>query len=240
MHWVWDHTHRFRMRPAYSGEELDAQCDAILSEFLQRKYSLVSFPVATDDLKQLLEGEVDRLQLSADSASEEDEVEATIEFQRGRKPLVKIPSRLAATPALTHRFRATLMHVYGHVRFHDFLFQSEEGAYLSLFDDVADPVPQTNRCTRNSTLPGSDRDWMEWQAGYACGALLMPIGPLIAQVRDFRRDRDLDLAALSDRSLDGATLIAEVAERFDTSWEAARVRLLQQRIVASGDTRSLF
>jgi hypothetical protein len=29
----------------------------------------------------------------------------------------------------------------------------------------------------------AETDWMEWQAGYACEAVLMPIGPLIATVQ---------------------------------------------------------
>ena len=240
MHWVWDHTHRFRMRPEYSADELDARCETILSEFLQRKYGRIFFPVATADLRQMLEQEVDNLHLHGDFAKEEGEVEASIEFQRGRKPLVRIAARLAKTTTLEDRLRVALMHAYGHVRLHDFLFQNEESAYLSLFDDVEDPLPQANRCRRDSILPLSDRDWMEWQAGFSCGALLMPIGPLIALVRHFRHDRDLDLAALSDRSLDGITLIAEVAERFQTSLEASRVRLLHEKIIVPGDSGSLF
>jgi hypothetical protein len=50
----------------------------------------------------------------------------------------------------------------------------------------------------------------------------------------------LDHAALSDHSLDGSALIREVAETFQTSWEVARGRLLQERILVSGDMRSLF
>ena len=132
------------------------------------------------------------------------------------------------------------MHEYGHVRFHDFLFQTEEGAWLSLFDDLPDAPPRIHRCHRDSILSLNEADWMEWQAGFVCGALLMPIGALIAEARSFRHSRDLDHAALSERSLDGAVLIAEVAEKFQTSWDSARVRLLQERILIAGDTRSLF
>jgi hypothetical protein len=240
MNWVWDHTHRFRMRPDYLAEELDAQCESILFDYLQRKQGAVSFPLATDDLRCLLEGEVHGLDLHADFKKQDGDVDVVIEFERGRKPRVRVAARLTETPNLENRLRAALTHAYGHVRFHDFLFQSEEGAYLSLFGDIAKPLPQTNRCTRDVIAPLHGGDWMEWQAGYVCGAILMPVGALIEQARQFRHARDLDLAALSDRSLDGAALIGEVAEQFQTSRETARVRLLQQRIIASGDTSSLF
>ncbi len=240
MNWVWDQTHRFRLRPNYSAEELDAQSEAILFDYLQKTRGSVSFPVATDDLRHLLASEVHSLQPDRALSKEPGEVESIVEFQRGRKPVVKIAVRLMETPSLENRLRGVLAHAYGHARFHDFVFQSEEGAYLSLFGDVAEPLPKSNRCTRDSIVSSHERDWMEWQAGFVCGALLIPLSPLIDHVRQFRADRDLDLAALSERSLDGAALIGEVAECFQVAPELARIRLLQQRIIASGDTRSLF
>jgi hypothetical protein len=240
MKWIWDKTNRFRMRPHYSTEELNVQCESILFTYLQKKYGSVAFPVRTDDLRYLLERDTQRLDLHSDFTKEGEQVEVLTEFRRGRKPLVRIAAKLAGTPGLENRLRATLAHAYGHVRFHDFLFQTEDASCLSLFEDFPDALPQTNRCHRDSILPLNDRDWMEWQAGFICGALLMPIGPLIRQVRHFRHARDLDHAALSDHSLDGSALIREVAETFQTSWEVARVRLLQERILVSGDMRSLF
>ncbi len=38
---------------------------------------------------------------------------------------------------------------------------------------------------------------MEWQAGYVCGAILMPVGPLIDAVQTFRADNDLPLKNLA-------------------------------------------
>jgi hypothetical protein len=238
MKWVWDKTNRFRMRPHYSTEELDAQCESILSAFLQKKYGKVVFPIRTADLQSLLERETCRLDLSSEFALEP-QVECLTEFRRGCKPVVRITARLTA-PSLENRLRASLAHAYGHVRFHDFLFQTADASCLSLFEDFPDAFPQAHRCRRESILPLNDRDWMEWQAGFVCGALLMPLGPLILHVRHFRHARDLDHAALSDHSLDGVALIREVADKFQTSWETARVRLLQERILTSVDMRSLF
>lgn len=240
MKWVWDKTHRFRMRPEYTLEELDDQCEALVSGYLRKRHGEVSFPIRTDDLRFLVEMESESLILDSGLGQEGGAVEACTEFRPGHKPAVRIASMLATVPSLEKRFRAALAHQYGHVHFHDFLFQTEEGSWLSLFEGPPDSRPRLHRCRRDSVVPLSDDNWMEWQAGYVCGALLMPAGPLIAHVRDFRRARDLDHAALSERSLDGAALIREVAERFQTSWDTARTRLAQQRILAPDDTRSLF
>lgn len=228
------------MRPEFAPEELDEQCEALVSDYLRRKHGELSFPIRTDDLRLLVEMESESLTLDAGLGRESPEVEACTEFRRGHKPAVKVASRLATVPSLEKRLRVALAHQYGHVHFHDFLFQTEEGSWLSLFEGHPDSRPRLHRCRRDSIVPLSDDDWMEWQAGYVCGALLMPVGRLIAQVREFRHARDLDHAALSERSLDGAALIREVAERFQTSWDTARTRLAQQRILAPDDTRSLF
>ncbi len=83
-------------------------------------------------------------------------------------------------------------------------------------------------------------DWMEWQAGYACGALLMPAGPLRNLVQEFSRERKI-LRELAAASSDGAAVIARVAERFDVSEDAARVRLLKTKyIVQTASGQSVF
>ena len=33
-------------------------------------------------------------------------------------------------------------------------------------------------CKRDSIMNARETDWMEWQAGYVCRALLMPVSPL--------------------------------------------------------------
>jgi hypothetical protein len=239
MRWVWDETHRFRMRPHYSKDELDAQCQALIFDHLKKRHGKVGLPVSTEDLKSLVErgGSLD---LESRFIGEKPEVESMTEFRRGRKPAVRIAARLSRMPGLEKQLRTTLAHAYCHVRFHDFLFQTEEGSSLSLFADFPDPPPRTHRCERDSLLPLVDHDWMEWQAGFVCGALLMPIEPLILAVRRFRHERDLDHVGLSDRSLDGVALIDEIAETFQTAREAARGRLLEKQMLTSTDTRSLF
>ena len=43
----------------------------------------------------------------------------------------------------------------------------------------------TNQCKREKILNANRSDWMEWQAVYASGALLMPIGALRETVHAF-------------------------------------------------------
>ena len=42
-------------------------------------------------------------------------------------------------------------------------------------------------------IGASERDWMEWQAGYACGAILMPAAALLETVKRFREDKKTSL-----------------------------------------------
>ena len=78
----------------------------------------------------------------------------------------------------------------------------------------------------------AETDWMEWQAGYVCGAILMPAGPLIDTVQAFRKENGLVLSNLALNSEAGQRLIETVASTFQTSRDAARVRLLKKRLLA--------
>jgi hypothetical protein len=54
MKWVRDATGRFPKRPHYLPEELDAECEKIVHDFLLNRYGRVEYPVRTDDLTVLL------------------------------------------------------------------------------------------------------------------------------------------------------------------------------------------
>lgn len=242
MKWVRDTTGRFQKRPHYLPEDLDAECEKIVTEFLLQKHGQVTFPISTDDLTCLLERDIKSLDLYADFSEEEGQVEGVTEFRLGQKPIVKIAARLTETPNLENRLRTTLTHEYGHVRFHDFLYQVEEKS-ASLFEVLQTqivPTDQANRCKRDSMIPLDDRDWMEWQAGFVCGAMLIPMTPLLTLVRGSRQRLGTEHAAISSQSDEGAKIIAEVAQAFQTSKDAARVRLLQKKILSSSTTQSLL
>ena len=63
-------------------------------------------------------------------------------------------------------------------------------------------------------------DWMEWQAGYVGGAILMPA----SFVRSLVRRNTVGSSVSTDPSLI-SNLTSRIAEAFDISAEAARVRL---------------
>jgi hypothetical protein len=73
-----------------------------------------------------------------------------------------------------------------------------------------------------------------------CGAMLVPITPLVELVRSLRQRLGMEHAAISSQSREGLQIITEVAEAFQTSKDAARVRLLQKKILNSGSMQSLI
>jgi Zn-dependent peptidase ImmA (M78 family) len=82
------------------------------------------------------------------------------------------------------------------------------------------------RCKRTRMLDAPISDWMEWQASYIGGALLMPVSLLRKLVREKMNKWGACNRILSD--LDRAReLINGVAEAFDVSADAARVRLFK-------------
>ena len=238
MKWVPDKTGRFARRPHYAPEDLDAECDRIICAFLQQKYGKVEFPVKTDDLTVLIEQKAD-LDSYADLSAEEGDVQGVTEFTPGKRPVVRISDTLQA-PYLENRLRTTLTHEWGHVHLHQFMFEVETKP-RSLFGEDQQSV--INKCKRDNIVGASETDWMEWQAGYVCGAILMPAGPLIETVLAFRRDNGLALSNLALNSDAGQRLIDAVSAMFQTSKDAARVRLLKKRILTDAGlvrVRDLF
>jgi hypothetical protein len=229
MKWVPDRTGRFAKRPQYLPEELDEECERISRGFLQQKYGSVKFPVKTDDLTILIEQKAD-LDSYADLSDEEGEVEGVTEFTHGKRPVVRISNALQA-PYMENRLRTTLTHEYGHVHFHQFIFEVEARPQ-SLFDEDRQAQAQTNKCKRDNIVNVAESDWMEWQAGYICGAILMPVGPLVEAVQAFRVHNDLTLKDIIVGSDAGQRLIETVATTSQTLRDAARVRLLKKRMLS--------
>lgn len=239
MKWVKDKTGRFSQRPHYLPDEMDDECERAVREFLTTRYGKVEFPIKTDDLTVLIEQKAN-LDSYADLSSEPGEVEGATEFTPGKRPLVKISSVLSA-PNMENRLRTTLTHEYGHVHFHQFMFDDLCKQPLSLFAVPAQAL--TNKCHRNNMIGASERDWMEWQAGYACGAILMPAGALLETVKRFREEKKIPYTNLTLVSEYGQQLITLVTSTFQTSRDATRVRLVKRGIATDGagvNTTELF
>lgn len=217
-------------RPHYDPMEMDAECDRLIRDFLMKKYGEIKFPISTSDLAVLIESFVEDLDMGADLADEEGDVEGVTEFTRGKLPTVKISRVLVGNPSAENRLRTTLTHEFSHVTFHRFMFEVESKP-RSLFDDPGVEIQEIAKCKRANIFGAAAADWMEWQAGYGCGAFLMPIRSLIETVQEFRQSRDIPAGALSLICEEGQDLLVRVAGAFQVSKDAARVRLLQGRFL---------
>jgi hypothetical protein len=227
MKWVKDKTGRFAQRPHYLPEELDVECEELISTFLRERHGRAQYPVSTDDLTVLVETLVADLDLYADLSQEEGEVEGVTDFLPGKKPKVRISKRLSEDDRMANRLRTTLTHELGHVKFHAFMFEAPKSGLL--FEPATPSL--TNKCKRDNMLEARQSDWMEWQAGFACGSFLMP-GTIVAEiVGEFVRGLKDPIAQLHLSSTEGQSLITTLTERFGVSRDAARVRLLQKGIL---------
>ena len=233
---VRDQTGRFQQRPHYEPAELDHECEAIVTAFLKNLHGSVRYPVATDDLEKLIEQDVEYLDRYADLSHYGQDVEGVTEFRPGKKPVVLIATDLGNDERRENRFRTTLTHEFGHVRFHRYLWESEPTPDLLAPRDHADKII----CKRDGMLDAGKVDWMEWQAGYVCGALLMPKSAVLELCQGFVEAHGL-FGAVSLRSPQGLDLVREMKRRFSVSDDAARVRLLKLGFAtAAATTGSLF
>jgi hypothetical protein len=157
------------------------------------------------------------------------------DFFPRRKPNVKISARLQQS-YLENRLRTTLTHEYGHVILHGFLFALDD-SLQKLFDGA--PKQTRNTCHREH-IHGGALDWMEWQAGFACGALLMPQTELVRIVKSFRAAHDIPYAEIGVDSEPGRQLVAHVMDSFHVSQDAARVRLEQRKAILRNPVPGLF
>jgi Zn-dependent peptidase ImmA (M78 family) len=224
MRWVSDPTGRFPERPYYEREEFDRECEGIVAAFLRKERGAVAYPITTNELTILIEREAASLDLYADLSAEGEAVEGMTKFYRRGKPAVHIAAELSE-PGREHRLRTTLTHELGHVRFHTFLWTFEAAA-----PSPRDAPATSPRCHRETVIGASRVDWLEWQAGYASGAFLMPLSALRRTVRQAWNGADVlgNLAVASDG---GREVIRRVQSSYLVSEDAARVRLLQLGIL---------
>jgi hypothetical protein len=172
MRQVRDTTGRFDLRPHYQPSELDRECEALLARFFKPTHGEIPTPILTDDLTRLIERDVSDFDPGADLSEYGRDVEGVTEFRPGRKPRVRVAGELAYDERRENRYRTTLTHEYGHVHFHGYLFALEPRSGDLLQPKDRNPVQV---CKRETIIDALTTDWMEWQAGYVCGALLMPI-----------------------------------------------------------------
>jgi hypothetical protein len=208
-------TGRFPLRPHYEIDELEAECEQIIMSFLLTRYGQYAIPVPTDALVALLERDAAEVNLYCDLSAEGEEVHGLTEFSPGQKPNVSIARELSFQHWREHRKRSTLPHEYGHVHWHAWLF------------DRYCKRNERHKCLRDEIVTASgDVDWMEWQAGYISGAMLMPRSRMQLHVAAVRSERGIE-GHLAEDSIEGQVLIQRTSELFNVSPEAADVRLRQ-------------
>jgi hypothetical protein len=199
--WLRDASGRFPRRPHYEPSELDSVCAELLSQ-LRHIRSATSEALSTDDLTVLLEQHASDLDLYADLPPDLDGV---TDFARGTRPRVRVAARLSAHARYAHRLRTTLAHELAHVVLHNFIWWFDPGVPF-------DPAALSPRCA----LRAHANDWMEWQANYCAGALLMPASAFSSAAEP-----------VWERSSRGRALIREIQQRFEVSAQAATIRLRQ-------------
>jgi len=199
--WLRDATGRFPRRPHYETDELESECDKLRRELRQLR-SADAEALTLDDLSVLIEHRAADLDLYAELPAEFDGV---TEFSRDNRPHVKVAARLSAQARFEHRLRTTLAHELAHVVLHNFIWWFDPGVAF-------DPHALSPRCA----LRMRSVDWMEWQANYCAGALLVPADAL-----------DTRAEPVWERSSGGRALVRSVQTRFDVSAQVATIRLRQ-------------
>lgn len=237
MKYIRDRSGRFEQRPYYTEDELNRECERIVRDFLRKYRGEVKFPIETDALTLLVEQYAESVDRFADLSDEGEGVQGATYFRKDGKPQVRIARELSTQSWRENRLRTTITHELGHVRFHGHLWEVEEER-LDLFENS--PEASSKTCHRNSILNASQADWMEWQAAYVSGAILMPKRAVTSMVADELRKHGHQGRVQVDSDL-GQKLIDETTDRFVVSEAAARVRLLQLGAVTEEEVgRSLF
>jgi Zn-dependent peptidase ImmA (M78 family) len=152
-------------------------------------------------------------------------------FVAGKKPKLKIAKRLSENERFENPLRTTITHEFSHIHLHGFLFEiktSEE----NLFTFQASMHGKPSVCRRTQIQSPAIYDWLEWQAAYASGALLMPKRSVQNVVHGFRSRLQIEIDAIDIGTPEGSQLVEQMSNCFKVSREAAEVRLAKLGCVA--------
>jgi Zn-dependent peptidase ImmA (M78 family) len=94
-------------------------------------------------------------------------------------------------------------------------------------------MDNTAVCKRDQILNARQTDWMEWQAGYISGAILMPASSIRALVKEYCEPNGL-FGPVNIATEHAQCLIQSVKVEYQVSEEAARIRLLALRLLSAG------
>jgi len=197
----------------FKTDDLDERCERKIEDFMDQHCGGFRLPIPTDDLIRLIEMDADDLDMYSELPEDED---GHTDFFADRKPVVRI-SKLLSDPRYENRLRMTLGHEYGHVWFHAPLWRKPR------LDHPTDP---RWTCHRDRIVDAPQTDWMEFQAAYIGGALLMPRDSLRLWTREIVMRESKQPPVPSESDL-GRAVIERAMRRCQVSERAARVRLLR-------------
>lgn len=211
MKWIPDKSGAFPKRLFFdSMTELDHECERLVEFFHFRQRAKKFAPPLDDDTLQVL------IEHSADIdlfATLEFGVEGETEFRPDSKPIIRMSADIASDPNRRYRLRTGMAHEWFHAAYHrpawEILWARQRSRGSS--------STMVAKCRRETMIAAPDRDWLEFQAGYASCAILMPRSWLERDVGEL----------LAGEDLEEAKFIATVAGRYDVSNDAARWRLRQ-------------
>jgi hypothetical protein len=209
-------------------QRMESIAERLVLDHVRSRRTIELFPLSTDDLYTLVEEHVADLNVYENLDTYGDEVEGITLFQPGTKPLVRVSASLSASKN-ENRLRSTLAHELGHVLLHDSLFQRK--SQDSLFDAS---LQYMQVCYRDGAESAGHGDLFEYQAWYMCGALLMPITELRAQVTTLAQEAD-SYSEIWQHSVLGRMIVEMVASSFGVSMALARIRLLKTGLICESE-----
>ncbi|MCX7382583.1 MAG: ImmA/IrrE family metallo-endopeptidase [Alphaproteobacteria bacterium] len=220
--WSADKSGRFPQRLFLPAAEIDRDCERLVAAFLREQNGDVRYPLTTGDLIVFVEQYVTSIDHYADLTADGDDVEGVTRFAQASLPHIQISKTLSEAPNRENRLRTTLAHEFGHAFYHRAVFDQLFAAPARLFP--AERREYKTVCKRATMVEAREFDWLEWQAGYVCGAVLMPASVVRRSASDFLSTQGLHGAAVVGTPT-ARNLERRVMDGFLVSAEAARARL---------------
>jgi IrrE N-terminal-like domain len=216
----------------------ESDIEQIMEDELRRGGLRPSADAPAVDIEAFIE---DHLRASLDQhAALDATVLGLTEFEVGKAPAVRINGDLTGSamdgdwtpPGVKGRWRATLAHEASHIVLHRSLYELNPDQTAMFADDSRTTGPVLLRCLKRDVAPCRARgDWREVQANRGMAALLMP-------KTLFVKAANRELGHFGDGGLDG--MARRLAQQFEVSREAARIRLATLGYERATDSTALF
>lgn len=225
------------------------EIESIMEDELRKAELYPSADPPIVDLERFIER---HLKVRLDQHAELDfEVLGVTNFEHGRKPRISINANLSDMAYdvgdLLHgtlgRWRATLAHEASHVLLHAILFESSDVQGELWPDQVAVAQGSLLRCLKRdlsfTATTNRRSDWREVQANRGMASLLMPKGVFHEVARRELSSRHGDVPPQEGQA-EAEAMVTRLANVFQVSRQAARIRLSDLGYIAAGHTISLL